>query len=301
MTGEKKNLLLWIVVGAAAFCFFVISLIAIALYGSGGPPAALSFGGSQVALLDLEGMIFDSREFLDQLKLYGRAPAVKAVVIRINSPGGGVAASQEIYEGVLRFRQETGKKVVASLSSVGASGAYYVACAADRIYANPGSITGSIGVIAEWYYYGDLLKWAKMESIVFKSGEYKDAGSPTRPLTDEEKAYFQHLIDDMHQQFMSAVARGRQMQDDEVRKFADGRVFTGLEAKNVGLVDALGTHQDAVREAASLAGIRGEPHTVTPPRRTLSLLDFLFGDARSVLFLNPDRSESHIRFEYLWR
>jgi protease-4 len=187
------------------------------------------------------------------------------------------------------------------MSTVAASGAYYVACAADKIYANPGSITGSIGVIAEWYNYGDLLKWAKMQNIVFKSGEFKDAGSPTRPLTDAEKAYFQSLIDNMYGQFVTAVAESRKMDEAAVRKLADGRVFTGLEAKADGLVDELGTLQDAVQGAARAAGIPGEPRTVSPPKKKFSLWDIVFGDARSVLFLNPDRSESHIRFQYLWR
>jgi protease-4 len=301
MSGKRSDLLLWIVVGAAALLFFILSLIALALYVSGDRGPSLSLSGSQVAILDLEGIVFDSKDFVDQLKSYGRQSSVRAVVLRINSPGGGVAASQEIYEALRRFRAETGKKVVVSMSTVAASGAYYAACAADKIFANPGSITGSIGVIAEWYNYGDLLKWAKMQSVVFKSGEFKDSGSPTRPLTEAEKAYFQSLINNMYGQFITAVSAGRRMDEAAVRKLADGRVFTGLEAQHNGLVDALGTLQDAVAEAAKMAGIRGEPRIITPPKRKLSLLDFLLGDARSALFLNPDRSESHIRFQYLWR
>jgi protease-4 len=301
MQRRRSDLVLWVVLGAAALLFFVVSLLALAIYGSGDQPAAFSLSGNQVAVLELEGIILDSKEFTDQLKGYGRQPGVKAVVLRINSPGGGVAASQEIYEALRRFRAETHKTVVVSMSTVAASGAYYAACAADKIYANPGSITGSIGVIAEWYNYGDLLKWAKMESIVFKSGEYKDAGSPTRPLTDAERAYFQGLIDNMHAQFVNAVATSRKMDVAAVRKLADGRVFAGLEAKSRGLVDELGTLQDAVHEAARLAGIKGEPRTVSPQKKSVSLLDLVFGDVRSVLPLNPDRSESHIRFQYLWR
>ncbi|MFH1573687.1 MAG: signal peptide peptidase SppA [Acidobacteriota bacterium] len=301
MSDRKSNLLLWIVVGAAAFLFFVLSMAALALYSSGGRSPSISWGVQQVAVLNLEGLIFDSREFVEQLKLFGRAPGVRAVVVRVNSPGGGVAASQEIYEALMRFRNETKKKVVASLSTVGASGAYYVACAADRIFANPGSITGSIGVIAEWYNYGDLLKWARLQSIVFKSGEYKDTGSPSRPLTDAEKAYFQNLLDNMHRQFIAAVAGGRNMAEEEIAPLADGRVFTGQEAVANGLVDQLGTLEDAVAEAARMAGIPGEPHTISPVQRRISILDLLLGDARSILFLSPDRSESHIRFEYVWR
>jgi protease-4 len=301
MADRRTNLLLWIVVGGAAFVFFVLSLLALALYFSGEGSPSFSLSSNQIAQLDLEGIIFDSKEFDGLLREYGNRPGVKAVVLRINSPGGGVAASQEMYSSVKRFRAETKKKVVVSMSSVAASGGYYVACAADRIFANPGTITGSIGVIAEWYNYGDLLRWAKMESVVIKSGPFKDMGSPTRPLTDAEKAYFQSLIDNMFSQFVNAVASARGMDEAVVRKLADGRVYTGQEAKENGLIDELGTLQDAVDAAAKMAGIRGEPKVISPPKRSFSLLDLLLGDSRSPLSLNPDSSESHIRFQYLWR
>jgi protease-4 len=187
------------------------------------------------------------------------------------------------------------------MGSVAASGGYYIACGADKIFANPGTITGSIGVIAEWYNYGDLLRWAKMENVVIKSGTFKDAGSGTRPLTDEEKVYFQSLISNMYNQFVSAVASSRKMQDEAVRKLADGRVYTGQEAKADGLVDELGTMQDAIDAAARMAGIEGEPKVLSRTRKRFTILDLLLGDSRSALSLSPDRSESHIRFQYLWR
>jgi protease-4 len=301
MAQKQSTLLLWIIVGGGAFFFFILCLLALAFYFSAEGSSSLSLSSNQVAVLDLEGTIFDSREFCDQLKDLGNRSGVRAVVIRINSPGGGVAASQEIYEAIRRFRSETHKKVVVSMASVAASGAYYAACAADKIFANPGTITGSIGVIAEWYNYGDLLRWAKMQSVVVKSGVFKDAGSPTRPLTEEEKIYFQSLIGQMHSQFVSAVAASRKMDDAAVRKLADGRVYTGQEAKAGGLVDELGTYQDAIAAAARMAGIAGEPKLVTPAKKKFSILDIIFGDSRSVLSLSPDHSESHIRFEYLWR
>ncbi|MBZ5494817.1 MAG: signal peptide peptidase SppA [Acidobacteriia bacterium] len=301
MPERRSNLLLWLVVGGGAVLFFAISLLALALYFSGGAGSSFSFSSNAVAVLDLEGIIFDSKEFTDQLKDIGSSPGVRAVVLRVNSPGGGVAASQEMFEAVRKFRAETRKKVVVSMASVAASGGYYVACAADRIYANPGSITGSIGVIVEWYNYSELLKWAKLQDIVFKSGEFKDTGSPSRPLTDAEKAYFQSLIQNMYGQFIKDVAASRRMNQADVEKLADGRVYTGLEAKNNGLVDELGALQDAVAAAAKMAGIVGEPRIVTPPKKKISILDILLGDARSVLTLNPDRSESHIRFQYLWK
>jgi protease IV len=299
MPQKRSNLLLWIIVGGGAFIFFVLCLIALAVYFTDESSPGLSISGNQVAALELEGVISDSKEFVDQLKDYGNRS--RAVVIRINSPGGGVAASQEIYEAIKKFRSESKKKVVVSMGSVAASGGYYVACAADKIFANPGTITGSIGVIAEWYNYGDLLKWAKLQSIVFKSGEFKDAGSATRPLTEQEKVYFQNLIGNMYNQFVSAVAGSRKMKEENVRKLADGRVYTGQEAKADGLVDEIGTYQDAIAEAGRLAGLSGAPKVLSPAKKTFSILELLLGDSRSALSLSPDRSESHIRFEYLWK
>ncbi|MBP1622399.1 MAG: signal peptide peptidase [Acidobacteria bacterium] len=301
MPQKRTNLLLWITLGGGAFIFFVLCLLALAVYFSDESSPGIGLSGNHIATLELEGVISDSKEFIDELKDYGNRAAVRSVVIRINSPGGGVAASQEIHEAIKKFRSESKKKVVVSMGSVAASGGYYVACAADKIFANPGSITGSIGVIAEWYNYGDLLRWAKMQSIVIKSGTFKDAGSPTRPLTEEEKAYFQNLIGNMYNQFVSAVAGSRKMKDADVRKLADGRVYTGQEAKSQGLVDAIGTYQDAIAEAGRLGGIQGTPKVVSPAKKKFSIIDLLLGDARSALSLSPDRSESHIRFEYLWK
>ncbi len=285
--------------GGGAFIFFILCLIALAVYFSDESSPGLSLSGNQVAALELDGVISDSKEFVDQLKDYGNR--YRVVVIRIDSPGGGVAASQEIYEAIKKFRAESKKKVVVSMGSVAASGGYYVACAADKIFANPGTITGSIGVIAEWYNYGDLLRWAKLESVVIKSGAFKDAGSGTRPLTEEEKAYFQNLISNMYNQFVSAVAGSRKMKEADVRKLADGRVYTGQEAKSDGLVDEIGTYQDAITEAAKLAGITGSPKVVSPAKKGFSILELLLGDSRSALSISPDRSEAHIRFEYLWK
>jgi protease IV len=301
MPQKRSNLLLWIIVGGGAFLFFILCLLALAVYFSDESSPGINLSGNQVAAIELEGVISDSKEFVDQLKDYGNRSGVRSVVLRINSPGGGVAASQEIYEAIKKFRAESKKKVVVSMGSVAASGGYYAACAADKIFANPGTITGSIGVIAEWYNYGDLLRWAKLQSVVIKSGTFKDSGSPTRPLTEEEKAYFQNLISNMYGQFVFAVASSRKMKDGDVRKLADGRVYTGQEAKANGLVDAIGTYQDAIADAAKMAGIPGSPKVVSPAKKTFSILELLLGDSRSALSLSPDRSESHIRFEYLWK
>jgi protease-4 len=302
MPDRRTNVVLWVILGGGAFLFFTLTLLAFAFYvSSERNTASLGFGFNQVAVLDLEGVIYDSKEFTEQLKTFGTSSSVKAVVLRVNSPGGGVAPSQEIYEAIKKFRAESKKRVVVSMASVAASGGYYIACGADRIFANPGSITGSIGVIAEWYNYGGLLRWAKMEPVVIKSGEMKDAGSPTRPLTEAEKAYFQSLIDSMYGQFVTAVVSGRKMDEAVVRKLADGRVFTGQEALRNGLIDEIGTLQDAVAAAAKMAQISGEPRIVSPVKKRTTLWDLLFGDARAALSINPDRSESNIRFQYLWR
>ncbi len=301
MPQKKSNLLLWIILGGGAFVFVVLCLLAAVVYFTGEGSSGLSISSGQIAVIDVEGVISDSREFVEDLKDYGNRSSVKSVVLRINSPGGGVAASQEIYEAIKKFRAESKKKVVVSMGSVAASGGYYIACGADRIFANPGTITGSIGVIAEWYNYGDLLRWAKTQNVVIKSGTYKDSGSSTRPLTEEEKVYFQSLISNMYDQFVSAVANGRKMKDETVRKLADGRVYTGQEAKAGGLVDELGTMQDAIDAAARMAGIKGEPKILSPTKKRFTITDLLLGDARSALSLSPDRSESHIRFQYLWR
>jgi len=178
------------------------------------------------------------------------------IVLRMDTPGGGVAASQEIADQVKWLRNEKGKKVVISMGAVGASGGYYIASAADKIYANPGTITGSIGVIAEWVNYGNLLKWAQMQPEVIKSGELKDVGSPTRAITPKEREYLQHLINQMFEQFVSAVADGRKdLTREQIKQLADGRVYTGEEALHEKLIDGLGNY-DAVLKADVRPGSR---------------------------------------------
>ncbi len=227
--------------------------------------------------------------------------SVRAILLNIDSPGGGVAVSQEINTEVKRLREKKNKTVVAYLSSTGASGAYYVACAANKIIANPGTVVGSIGVIAEWINYGDLMQWAKLKEIVFKSGEFKDTGSPTRPLTDREKAYFQSMIDDMYVQFVEAVAAGRHLEIQDVRTMADGRVFTGRDAKEKKLIDEIGNFQDAVDLTAKLAGISGKPRLIQAGRQRVTLLDVLTSDLSQIMPFQAKALKSEIRFQYLWK
>ncbi len=256
----------------------------------------------RIQVVDIEGELIQSRAILDQLKRYEDSNSVKAVLLNIDSPGGGVAVSQEIYTEIKRLREKKDKIVVAYLSSTGASGAYYVSCAANKIVANPGTIVGSIGVIAEWVNYSDLLEWAKLKDIVFKTGEFKDTGSPSRALTDNERKYFQGLIDDMYVQFVEAVASGRKLDLQEVRSLADGRVFTGRDAKQRKLVDEIGNFQDAVDMTAKLAGISGKPRLIRLTRQRVTLLDVLTTDlSRLVPFNGQSMKSSQIKFQYLWK
>jgi len=219
--------------------------------------------------------------------------SVKAILLRVDTPGGGVAASQEIYEEVKSIR-DSGKPVVVSMGSLAASGGYYVSCGATRIVANPGTITGSIGVIAMFPNYEKLMGKIGLDMNVIKSGEYKDSGSPFRPMTEQDRKYFQGVVDDSYQQFLDVVSKERKLDIDKLKRFADGRVFTGQQALKLGLVDTLGSFEDAVSIAAKLGGISGKP-VVVEERRMRSLSDLIFGDFFSEIhFLEKDFVEQPV-------
>jgi protease-4 len=188
-------------------------------------------------------------------------------VLRIDSPGGGVVPSQEIHDAVQRVRTKNNKAVIASMGSVAASGGYYIAVATDRIVANPGTLTGSIGVIMEMANVEGLLQKIGVEGVVIKSGKFKDVGSPLRKMSDEERGLLQNVMDDVHKQFIEAVAEGRALELSDVQALADGRIFTGRQAKDAKLVDELGDLEDAIQLAADIVGIEGEPKVVEPRRR----------------------------------
>jgi protease-4 len=247
--------------GIAVLCTIVVLvfLATFALtYGTEGRlSSALALGG-KVGVVSVSGTITDSDDIVEALRDFQHAHSIKAVVVRIDSPGGGVAASQEIYHAILELRAE--KPVVASFGGVAASGGYYIASACDAIVANPGSLTGSIGVIMEMGNVQELLQKIGVQAEVLKAGAYKDMGSPVRPLTDEERAILQQMIDSVHTQFITAVASGRKMDEAKVRALADGRVYSGEQAHALGLVDSLGGLRDAIAMAAERGGIAGEPH-----------------------------------------
>src|SRR5882672_6823652 len=296
----QNRTLIWLLLGGGAFVLLVVLVLAVVLTFSGDGRAEFAFSG-QVQVVDIDGELVESRPIIDQLKRYEESNSVKAILLNIDSPGGGVAVSQEIYTEVKRLREKKDKIVIAYLSSTGASGAYYVACAANKIIANPGTIVGSIGVIAEWVNYQDLLQWAKVKEVVFKTGEFKDTGSPTRELTDRERTYFQGLIDDMYVQFVEAVASGRKLELQEVRMMADGRVFTGRDAKERKLIDEIGNFQDAVDLTAKLAGISGKPRLIRLTRQRVTLLDVLTTDLSRFVPFNGQTLKSQIRFQYVWK
>ena len=250
----------------------------------------------RIALIRVEGVIMDAQSTVGELKRFGENPSVKAIVLRIDSPGGGVVPSQEIHDAVQRVRQKGNKMVIASMGSVAASGGYYIAAATDRIIANPGTLTGSIGVIMETANVEGLLKKIGVEGVVVKSGKFKDVGSPLRKMSDEERALLQSVMDDVHKQFIEAVAAGRALEPTAVQALADGRIFTGRQAKDAKLVDELGDLEDAIQLAAELAGIEGEPKVVEP-RRRFSIRELL--ESRlSVLFPKLD-FYSGISLKYL--
>ena len=286
----KRSTVAWGVAGLGCALFVVVGLVGVLLLGFGTKAQRKTSGspfgiGGRVGVVDLEGIILSSEVFRESLEKFRDAANVKAVVVRINSPGGGVAASQEIHRELVRFRKETGKPVVVSMESVAASGGYYAAVAADRIVANPGTITGSIGVIMQWVNYADLMDWAKLRPVTIKSGSLKDAGSPSRPLTDEERKYFQDIVERLREQFRVVVAEGRKgrLKPGALEKMNDGRIVTGDEALEMGLVDEIGGLRDAIDRAAKLAGL-SVPADVWHPRPTRrGLFDILFGPAESTL------------------
>jgi len=256
------------VLAVLAVLFFLVTYITSTL-GSGG-----GLFDNRIALIKIEGVIIDSTETIEELRRYKDNSGIKAIILRINSPGGGVVPSQEIYEEVKKIREEGKKKVVVSMGTVAASGGYYIASASNRIVANPGTLTGSIGVIMELANVEGLFKKIGVESVVIKSGRNKDVGSPFRQMLPEERATLQRLMDDVHTQFIQAVAAGRGLAEDRVRVLADGSVFTGREAKELGLVDEIGNFQDTVRITADIVGIEGEPRIVESRKRG-SFLDLL--------------------------
>ena len=263
---------------AIGFTVVIIALVS----GSSDKTETVTVGsGDKVAVVDLKGVISSSEDVVRQMKKYKNNSSVRAIVLHIDSPGGGVVASQEMYEEVRAVR-DGGKPVIVSMGSLAASGGYYVAVGGSYLVANRGTLTGSVGVISEFLQVKDALDKLGIGVKTIKAGKLKDAGSPMRAMNEDDQKYFQALMDDVHRQFIDVVARERKMDVEKVRELADGRVFTGEQALQLGLVDTLGTFEDAVRIAAVKVGIKGEPAIVRERKRQMWYESF-FGDAGETL------------------
>jgi len=303
---KRRSPWFWVaILGGGALV--IILLITTMVWGivksvSGDNSAGINGFGSKIAVIDIDGAITDPDKIDDQLRKFGDDSSIKAILLHIDSPGGGAAASQEVYNEVRRVRAENHKLIVASVESVGASGAYYIASGCDKIYANQASVVGSIGVIMEWTNYGDLMRWAKLKSVVIHDGTLKDAGDPTRDMTPEEQAYFQGLVDNMYGQFVHDVAVGRHTTDDKIRPLATGQVWTGQEAidPKLGLIDKIGGYRVALIDTARQVGISGEPQIVKPQDHK-GLFEAI-SDGTDSLLPNPTKIlDQAPGFYFMWR
>jgi protease-4 len=281
-TPKRINPLVLIVLLSVAF-FVVFVAISGALFlnsrsGGGGTSATPAlFASGTVGIVELKGAIMESRKPIAQLKNFEDDPSIKAVVLRLDSPGGAVAPSQEIYDVVRNYK----KPLVVSMGQLAASGAFYIACGAKRVFANPGTITGSIGVIMQFINLEKLYEWAKVKRFAIKTGKYKDGGADYREMTADERALMQAMIDDVLGQFKKAIQDGRKLKADQVTAIADGRVFSGAQAKQMKLVDDLGGLEDAIKAAGELGQIKGKPRVVYPDRRKRArLMDILLDEGR---------------------
>jgi len=306
MTNDARSRVwLWALIGGAAFAVFILAVFTLVYFIVNGGEDARYFvtggSGGRIGVVKIEGVILDPEETVRELRELADDDSIKAIILHLNTPGGGAAASEEIYREVRRIRDEKKKFIAVSIETVGASGGYYIASAANRIFANEASIVGSIGVIMEYVNYGDLLRWAKLDQVLIKAGKLKDIGNPARPMTPEERAYLQSLVDNMHAQFISAVAQGRGVKVDAIRPIADGRVWTGQQALGLKLVDQIADFRGAVLETAKQVGIKGEPALVHPEKQRRGLLDLLFGDASSLVPNPANVLQQNPSFFFLWK
>ncbi len=256
--------------------FVIVSVFCLLVYvlGSSSEDGRSFALDSKVGVVKVEGFIGDTKDIVEQLNQFGKDDTIKAVVLRIDSPGGGVASSQEIYAAVADLKKK--KKVIASMGSLAASGGYMVACAADKIVANPGTITGSISAIMYFANAEELLKKVGLKASNVKSGKFKDIGSPVRGMTTEERELIQELVDDIYDQFLDMVARDRNIEKESLRTIADGRIFTGRQALKLGLVDHLGDMGYAVTLAGEMSGIKEKPEVVYPKKKGVRFWDYFF-------------------------
>jgi protease-4 len=296
MSTSNSSKWFWGIFLSLVFIGLVFVAVSFIIFASalkrGGGEYISSGSGDKIAVVEINDVIMSSEKTVEQIKKFREDKSIKAIILRINSPGGGVAASQEIYEEVKRTR-ESGKIIVVSMGSIAASGGYYIAVGSSLIIANPGTLTGSIGVIAQFISIKDLAEKLGISQTTIKSGSLKDAGSPFKQMNDSDKAYFQDVVDNSFMQFLDVVALERKMDKETLLKYANGRVFTGLQAKDYGLIDSLGTFEDAIRITSNMAGIEGEPRIVREKKK-FSVFEELLGskiedvtDIKNKLFDEP--------------
>jgi len=288
-SGKKIFFIVLIAAGVLLFGLTMAAIVWSSFFQNSGMEVSY---GKYVGVMEVNGAIVSSDETVNLIKKYRDNSAIKAIVLRVQSPGGGVAASQEIYQALKNTAKI--KPVVCSLGEVAASGGYYIACACDSIVANPGTLTGSIGVILEFMVAEELIKKVGLKFEVLKAGQNKDLGSPFRQMTPEERALLQNMIDDVHGQFIEAVAEGRQLSPDSVRLFADGRVFSGRQALALCLVDKMGTLEDAITMAAGMAGLKEKPRIFRERKRRPTLIDLLVKGVDEISNLD----NSGVRLQY---
>ena len=286
MAQRRDKVILLVIVVGGLIIFGVFGGIALLFSGFNDSTFDLSKVGPKVAVIEVNGVIDSSEDIIRQLKKYQDDGSVKALVLRIDSPGGGVAASQEIYEQLLNFKKD-GKYIVVSMGAVAASGGYYIACAADTIFANPGTITGSIGVIFSFPVFQNLMDKIGMKLEVVKSGELKDVGNYSRDMSPKDRAMLQSVIDDTYKQFVGVVAEGRGLDTAYVKTIADGSVFTGNQAVGLRLIDKLGTLEDAIAKAGEMSDLGSTPRLVKEKKYRRSLLDDFFGK----LGIDPEQAK----------
>ncbi len=277
---KRRRVLIGLGVIVGLLMFFFVLLFLIGRY-SGGKTGGFAFG-DKIAIVEVRGVITQSAGVIEEIQHYLADDGVKAIILRVDSPGGGVGPSQEIYREIMRIKSNSKRKVVTSMGSVAASGGYYIACASDLIVANPGTITGSIGVVMQFSNFEELLKKIGIKGVVLKSGEHKDIGSPFREMTPEEKRIMQEVLDNVHQQFIQAVSDGRKLERSKVAQIADGRIMTGEQAKILGLVDRLGNLQDTIDITAKMVGIEGKPN-VLYPKKKISIWELLMREMASAV------------------
>jgi protease-4 len=291
---KKRPFLLASALLAGIFVFFLVLAVTVASFM--GRPANFVIG-DKIGVIEIFGVIADSRQVIEQLHDFRDNENIKAIVLRVDSPGGGVGPSQEIHDEVKAVDAQ--KPVVVSMGSVAASGGYYIAAPAREIVANPGTITGSIGVVMEFTNFQELLDKIGLSSVVVKSGEYKDIGSPAREMTSKEREILQNLIDDVHSQFVQSVAKGRNLNEEDVRQLADGRIFSGRRAMEMGLVDRMGNLRVAIKLAAELSGVDGEPNVVYPPVKGPRFIDFFIEQTLNRLQFALQKQRT-VGLQYLW-